>query len=51
MNSRTYGELMNLVLLMLPGSINSYYGDEIGMLDSDSPDPALVRLKKLSFLP
>lgn len=28
-------ELWNTMLLLLPGSISVYYGDEIGMTDSD----------------
>jgi len=43
MKSRERGELMNMLLLTLPGSINTYYGDEIGMEDHNitSPDKSM----------
>lgn len=37
LKTRDQSNLALMLLMVLPGSINVYYGDEIGMLDSDAP--------------
>jgi len=38
LGSRDRADLAMLMLMTLPGSVNVYYGDELGMLDTDAPD-------------
>lgn len=33
-DKRDLAEIWNLLLLLLPGSLSAYYGDEIGMANS-----------------
>lgn len=40
-NNREKAELLQMLLFMLEGSINTYYGDELGLVDAD---PATVNL-------
>jgi neutral and basic amino acid transporter 1 len=45
--SRERGELMNMLLLTLPGSINTYYGDEMGMEDYNTTDHGASRYRSI----
>jgi len=42
MGGRDRANLMLMLLMVMPGSVNVYYGDEIGMLDTDAAGVAKV---------